>query len=131
MIKGLFMMLFAFILLRCNHPGETFKDGKNIYLNLCSGCHGNALEGFAKLYPPLNNSNRIKIIRKALPCLIKKGINSNNDSSDTIGITMPAFSQLDEIDLSNLLNYLNSNFWKLDKFELNEIKIQLSNCSVH
>lgn len=128
MIKTFSLTLLVLIVLSCNHPGEPYKDGKTLYTNLCSGCHGNNLEGFASLYPPLDNSMRIKVIRNALPCIITKGIKHNTASLDSSLIGMPGFPQLNEIDLSNLLNYMNSNYWELQKFDLEEINKLLLQC---
>lgn len=128
MIKAFSFLLLSLSVLSCNQPGEPYKDGKALYNNLCAGCHGIKLEGFASLYPSLDNSRRIKVIRKALPCIISNGINHHSSRLDSTLVSMPGFPQLNDIDLSNLLNYLNSNYWQLENFDLDEINQLLTKC---
>lgn len=86
--------------------------------------------GLARLIPPLKGADFLEKSSLAVPCIIRNG----SDGGLTINGTrytepMPSFTNLDETDLSNLINYINTA-WGNDYPPTNPMKVQsaLSEC---
>jgi mono/diheme cytochrome c family protein len=97
-------------------------DGKKLFFNTCSSCHGSNANGMSGVFPPLNGSpivtgNKdvpIKIILKGLkgPLIVKKTHYNN---------LMPAFgATLDDAQIAGILTYLRS----LPKNKAGEVTIK-------
>ncbi|MDQ3142390.1 MAG: cytochrome c [Bacteroidota bacterium] len=114
--------LFFFGLVACSEP---YKEGKATYMVHCAGCHGNEAEGFSTLYPDLKDAVWINQNRNQLANILKNGTKGNLRPGITNrlqNIEMPPNTIINEIDITNILNYLNYNYWKMDEFSLEEIK---------
>jgi mono/diheme cytochrome c family protein len=119
------------LILSCDYSTEPYKEGKRIYENQCAPCHGMNGEGFGSLYPNLYDTSFINGNRFFLSCWIRRGIgpDSLNARKERYSdLAMPALPNLSSIDLCNVLNYLNGQFWKMESFSINEIESQLKSC---
>ena len=90
---------------------ESFLQGKNLYLTHCENCHMANGEGLGGNIPPLAQSDYLKTQQDKIACIIRYG------QVDTIvvnGITyseiMPGVKQLNDIQLANIINYLNHSW---------------------
>lgn len=112
----------------CTFSPETYKEGKQVYENYCSGCHGIKMEGLKDLYPSLDDIKWYDQNRNHIPCWLKHGITIKNLKRGKQ--EMPAHTELSNIQICNVLNYLNSSNWKLKTpFSLEEIDYNLKECS--
>lgn len=65
--------------------------------------------GLGRLIPPLAQADFLELRRDAVPCVIQYG----SDGGHTVnGITyrerMPSFRQLNEVEISNVINYIHT-----------------------
>lgn len=77
--------------------------GKTLYELHCANCHGKNGEGLRELYPSLDKSSRLNDIA-FVTCLIKNG------SHEAVETKMPANKELYNIDIAQLITYLNSRW---------------------
>jgi cytochrome c551 len=111
---------------------EDYPQGQFLYQTYCANCHMDDGSGLARLIPPLAGADYLANYPEQVPCIIQNGA----EGAVTVnGITysepMPSFNNLDEIDLSNLINYINTS-WGNDYPVTNPRKIRthLDSCSV-
>lgn len=129
--KPYLIFILLIIIYACQYSTETYKEGKLIYENHCSSCHGVNGEGLGTLYPNLYKNDFLTSSRDSIACWIRYGIGSEvgyakpNRFSD---LNMPGVSYLNAIDICNTLNYLNARFWKMEEFTLQEINQNLETC---
>ncbi|MBK9728638.1 MAG: cytochrome c [Saprospiraceae bacterium] len=127
-------ILFLFILYifsTCNLSSEIYKEGKLSYENKCASCHGIHGEGFGKLYPNLMDVNYITNHRNQLSCWILKGIGQEPSNAKTTRFSdqiMPKNPDLSAIEICNILNYLNKQYWSMPEFKLSEIEKNIAAC---
>lgn len=116
------------IIFSCNFSPETFKEGKLVYETYCSGCHGAQMDGLRDLYPGLKDVIWYDQNRSQIPCWIKKGITTERLRKGKQ--EMPAHTELSNIQICNVLNYLNSNTWNLKvPFTIEEINLAIKECT--
>lgn len=86
-------------------------------------------EGLGKLIPSLN-SDYYRLNRDKLPCIIKNGMtDSILVNGQWFNEEMLGFPQLNEIDIANLINYIDHKLLKEEKFTtLESVKNSLRNC---
>ncbi len=111
----------------CDLSTQVYKEGKSIYERQCSSCHGNNQEGFGKLYPSLTDASKFSVPFEKIPCLIRLGSGAVNPEDRLIA--MPAFPELTEVEITNVLNFLNSVHWKLPAFHLKHTSQWLLQCT--
>lgn len=111
----LFMTLIS-IIYACQDAGKIKQDvyyvnGRDLYIKHCQNCHGIKGEGLGTLAPPLSDTVFLTTNKARLACFIKNGI------KDTIVVngqqydgTMPAFPELYDIDIAQLLVYIGNSF---------------------
>ncbi len=78
-----------------NGPATDLQIGRFVYLNNCSSCHGVNRTGSAPTYPALNNLSQTS---SEIESIIRHGKN-----------IMPAFSHLDDQEITALVNYIQSD----------------------
>jgi cytochrome c553 len=128
-----FLLIFSSLsMLSCTFSTNTYKEGAILYKTQCAGCHGDQAEGWANLYPSLQSKQLATDYRNNLACWIKFGKISNTiDSNSRPSIVeMPAQSHLSDIEICNILNFLNSKIWQQGRFTLQEINLQLNSCEL-
>lgn len=135
LIGTLFLLLLATIIYSCQDAGQIKQDvyyvnGRDLYIKHCQNCHGAKGEGLGTLTPPLTDSVFLKSNREKLACYIKNGI---KDSIVVNGIkyegTMPAFPELYDIDIAQLLVYISNSFGNKQGMHTTEsVAGNLKNC---
>jgi mono/diheme cytochrome c family protein len=111
---------------------RKFNDGEAMYKKACANCHMDDGSGLVGLIPPVAASDFMKNNLEKLPCLIKNGISGpiSVNGKQYGGQNMPAMPSLTPVDITNLLNFLNTSFGNENPIlTLQETKDQLENCS--
>jgi mono/diheme cytochrome c family protein len=113
-VKGVFAFGFLLsILLFGSQCTDTFSQGKDIYINRCSNCHGREGQGLAGLYPPLDSSVVIRDSLFLIPCIIKNGLQGPRIvNGQHFNRKMDKITGLNDVEISNLINYLHAAFGK-------------------
>lgn len=127
-IVAAFAATFSLLLMQCTFDQE--QKGEKIYNAYCANCHGAKGEGLAELIPPIAQSDWLANNQDILICFL---VNGNNDEVVVNGITydgvMPPLPPLSYIQVTNLLNYINTNFGnQLPAFRADYVQIELENC---
>lgn len=82
---------------------NDFDQGQRIYEARCGNCHMSDGSGLGDAIPPLNKE-KLERLGLDVTCTILNG----RPGGETVA--MPANKDLTEAELTNLLNYLRSNF---------------------
>ena len=116
LIGSILFMTLTSIIYACQDAGKIKQDvyyvnGRDLYIKHCQNCHGIKGEGLGTLAPPLSDTVFLTTNKARLACFIKNGI------KDTIVVngqqydgTMPAFPELYDIDIAQLLVYIGNSF---------------------
>ena len=104
--------------------------GQETYEYHCAGCHGKDGKGLGGIVPPLALADWMEDNQEKLPCVIYNGIstplvvNGIEYHQEMIG-----FNYLSEIQLTNIINYIN-NAWgnKLGYKTVQEVEDLLGEC---
>lgn len=95
---------------------ELFAKGRQQYLSVCAGCHGNNGEGVRRMAPPLAGSEWVTGDERRLALLVLHGIEGPLDvagkvyESPEILPTMPSHSTMDDDNILSILTYIR-NEW--------------------
>ncbi|WP_426060062.1 c-type cytochrome [Hymenobacter sp. B1770] len=106
------------------------NQGERLYVQHCSGCHGDQGQGLARLIPPLAGADYLADHRAELPCLLRNG---QNEVIVVNGVgyhhIMPGNKALSPAQLTNLLNYIESH-WGNESVPrtIREVQQQLEAC---
>ena len=87
---------------------QSFPRGERIFNEQCASCHMTDGTGLGALLPSLQYSEYLAANREDVSCLIRYG----SPPEDTLRLMtpMPAFPDLSETDISNLINYMNTSW---------------------
>ncbi len=109
---------------------SPYQDGARIYKSYCANCHMDAGEGLGVLIPPLAGVDYLANHHDQLPCLIRYGLRDTIVvNGKTYAEEMPAAGQLSDIDITNVLNYVNTHFGNNNRlFTLEEVRVSLGRC---
>jgi mono/diheme cytochrome c family protein len=108
---------------RIVHPGQV------LYKAQCAQCHGDNGEGIKTLVPPLTSSGFALKNIDSIPCWIKNGMSHPVIINDTL-YDQPMYpNNLDEVQISNVINFMTTEFWHTDR-EVNSgwVKERLKTC---
>lgn len=105
----IFLLLIFCCAAACeNHP---YRSGERLYKTFCANCHMDSGEGLGALIPPLAASDYLAKNRERLPCIVRRGL------QDTIVVNGKIYAEkmagmpgLSDIQIANLLNYINTNW---------------------
>ncbi|WP_051312735.1 c-type cytochrome [Sporocytophaga myxococcoides] len=124
--KQLIYLVILFILLASCADGTT---GEKTYQKKCSNCHGKEGEGLKKLIPPLSGSDFLIDKKSELPCIVRNGMNDTIivNGQKFIG-SMPGNNELSDIEITNLVNYINRQWGDHSYRSVQEIRIELDRC---
>lgn len=104
-------------------------NGENLYKQNCANCHGEKGEGLRNLYPPLKANEHLKNTEHVI-CIIKNGASGEVTVNGKVyDQAMPANPKLFNLDIAQLITYLNKEFLESDeKVEVSKILETLDNC---
>ena len=90
---------------------QYYVQGQQLYEQHCSNCHQADGQGFAKLYPPLAQSDYMLADMGHTVCLIKYGMEGEIIVNEKkYNQPMPANTQLTNIEIAEIATYI-SNAW--------------------
>ncbi len=106
------------------------NPGASSYESHCAKCHGSQGEGIGRLVPPLANTDWLEQNHEQIPCIIQNGL---KDSILINGVwyfeEMLPHADLNEIQITNITNYITKTFTKEKKFYLEqEVESLLDTC---
>ena len=85
---------------------NPYRQGQDLYTIHCENCHMADGSGLAKLIPSLDASKLTLSDPVKLICLIRKGLPVNKQT----GQKMPANTLLNDVEMTNLINFLGSKY---------------------
>jgi mono/diheme cytochrome c family protein len=111
----------------CAHP---YTQGANLYKAYCVNCHIEDGTGLVALIPPLALADFLSSNRDIVPCIIRYGSNGGLKVNGTTYMEpMPGFKNLNEVEISNLINYINSSWGnRLSETSPEEVLEALGKC---
>lgn len=119
------IIVFTIIISIClSCQQEKYTQGKRIYKALCSNCHMDDGNGLGQMYPSLQKSVYLQGKLEELTCLIRTGRQSSHLST----VVMPAFNNLREAEISNLINYLSHEWGDQSILPITSIREQIETC---
>lgn len=121
------LLLFTWFITGCN---PLPNPGKDIYIEKCQNCHGIDGKGLKGLYPPLKNADYVKNNRALMVCIVQNGMEGEIIvNGKPYNEKMPSNPLLSEADITNLLNYINSQFVDdSEPYSLLEVSNNLRQC---
>ncbi len=117
----LFILAILLIQISCNK--SPFQQGEDLYEFYCSSCHMSDGSGLSTIYPALKGNPVVWDKSINLPCLIRTGHKGNALSAD-----MPAYDKMTEVQISNIMNYMNHTINNKKVVSFAWIKEQLEEC---
>lgn len=133
--KQITYILFAVIALAATTNScepDKYTQGKLLYDNYCVNCHNENGENLAELIPPLANSDYLTKHKDKVACLIYYGYKGkmtvNGKEYDQ---QMPPNPNFNDIDIANLVNYINNHFGNDNGYTpLKDVQEALNKCEV-
>lgn len=109
---------------------NTYEDGKSMYTANCANCHMENGAGLGTLIPPLTDAAYLKAQRNSLPCILRFGLQDTLViHGKTYAEQMPGTPEYSDIDITNLLNYVNSSWGNnVPLYTLAEVRALLQQC---
>ena len=95
---------------------EVYLSGRQQYINICAGCHGNDGKGMERFAPPLRNSEWVLGSEKRLTLILTHGMQGpvtvagKEYDIPVIMPEMPSFSNLDGEKMASIMTYIR-NEW--------------------
>lgn len=109
---------------------ERSSEGQQLYSQQCASCHMDDGSGLRNLIPPLAGSDYLTRHRQSLPCLIRHGQQGEIVVNGVrFNRPMPANKDLQEVHITNILNYIQTNFGNSnERFTVQEVNQALKYC---
>jgi len=126
---GVLTILFSVnLLLSCQ--SNPYVHGEIMYQNFCVNCHMEDGTGLPGNIPPLAGADFLKTNAADLPCIIRYGI---QDTIVVNGVTysapMAGVPQLTDIEITNIINYMNHAWGNDNGFTRpDDVQKLLANC---
>lgn len=123
-------ILFCFSVILYNCQPNPYREGERLYKSNCANCHMDDGEGLSALIPPLARADYLKTNRDKLPCLIRHGMKDTiSVNGKTYAEQMPGVEVLSEIQIVNILNFVNSSWGNQNEaYRLDEVRNLLAKC---
>jgi mono/diheme cytochrome c family protein len=127
-LLAVLLLVTAFSLQDCRE--NPYSNGQYMYTRYCASCHMDDGKGLGALIPPLAGSDYLGMHRDLLPCIVRFGL------KDTILVNGVAYDEpmagidaLSDIDITNVLNYINSSWGNANgTYRLDDVRQLLKNC---
>jgi mono/diheme cytochrome c family protein len=115
-------------LISCN--SNSYSRGELLYQKNCANCHLDNGEGLGALIPPLANADYLKLQRAQLPCIVRNGLQDTLIvNGKTYTEKMPPAANLSDVDIANVLNYINQAWGNNNgAYQLEEVRSILKGC---
>lgn len=112
---------------------EKQNQGQKLYTANCASCHMDDGSGLRGVIPPLAQSDYLQKHRNELPCLIRHGINRPIVvNGQKYNQEMPGAETLKADEMTNLLNYIQTNFGNSnERFTMQHVAELLNRCPSH
>lgn len=112
---------------------ERKNEGQRLYEANCQSCHLEDGSGLRNLIPPIAGADYLQKHREELPCLIRHGIEGPMIvNGQEYNRPMPGLETMDTDDITNLLNYIQTNFGNNnERYTLPEVGQLLEACPPH
>jgi mono/diheme cytochrome c family protein len=134
-VYSLFFLSIVAIVNSCQNADEIemakyLSNGKDIYEARCQNCHGKNGEGLGELAPPLTDTIFLKTNKQQLACYIKNGANQPMlINGKTYQEKMPAFKDLHDIDIAQVIVYITNSFGNKQRiYKYEKVATDLKNC---
>lgn len=120
------VIVMAFIA-TCTHP---FSQGRNLYNNNCSRCHGTDGDGLENLFPGLKGSPYLTTLQNDMACVIVYGSDYlDQHRVPTLPVSMPANEHLNPVEVLNIINYILWEFGDGRQVAIDEVRRALDGCN--
>lgn len=103
---------------------DRFYEGELVFNAYCAPCHMNDGSGLKGIYPALGNKESLILKSNNIACLIRNGYKTDNQ----LGAAMPPQKKLSEVQISNIVNYVRTKFYKNEAIDIKQIRSQLQDC---
>lgn len=105
-------------------------EGKRLYEQHCQSCHMEDGSGLKGLIPPLAEADYLQEHRNQLPCIIRQGMQGSIIVNGVeYNKEMPGVEGLREDHITNLLNYIQTNFGNNNqRYTMPEVEQLLQSC---
>ncbi|MFD3001604.1 c-type cytochrome [Pontibacter toksunensis] len=112
---------------------ERKNEGQRLYEANCQSCHMEDGSGLRNLIPPVAGADYLQEHREELPCLIRHGIEGPMVvNGQEYNRAMPGLETMNTDDVTNLLNYIQTNFGNNnERYTLPEVGKLLEACPPH
>ena len=118
-----FAFAFAFALASCQP--NPYRQGETLYRYHCESCHMEDGSGLARLIPSLRQSDLFSSDPAKLICLVRNGVDYNPQT----GQSMPANTSLNDVEMTNLINFLGSKYGShAQTVQVQEVKKLMAAC---
>ncbi len=124
-------MLGAFALTTLTQCFTNKKDeGKRLYEQHCQSCHMEDGSGLKGLIPPLAGADFLQTHRDQLPCIVREGMEGPVTVNGVeYNKEMPGIENMREDQITNLLNYIHTNFGNNnERYTMPEVEQLLQAC---
>lgn len=123
-----FIALLSFLLCHCQP--NPYRDGERVYKTQCANCHMDSGTGLSGLIPTLVQSDYLTLHRAQLPCILRYGLHDTiTVNGKTYAEQMPANALLLDVDIANILNYVNHSWGNNNPpYSLEEVQQALEKC---
>lgn len=132
-IGGFYMILctWGIVLGIESCQNNPYVQGQALYANHCQSCHQANGERYELLMPPIAKSDYLVNYADKLPCIIKYGLEGTIVVNDTTydGV-MGALPQLSDVEITNIINYINNSFGNDNGYtSLEQVQQSLQQCT--
>lgn len=125
------LLLSTIVTLAVSCQRDPYREGSRLYAVHCSNCHGENGQGLGELIPPLAQADFITLHRDELACILVNGLNDTIvvNGKTYFGQAMPANQELSDIQVTNILNFIQHSWGNPQQdFTLENVRALLSRC---
>lgn len=124
------ILVLAILTLFMSCDRAPYPQGERIYKSQCANCHMEEGQGLGTLIPPIKDSDYYVNNYDQLVCIISNGLSGKIIVNGVeYEEEMPPARKLTEAELSNLINYMNSQWYPtMPAINMTNIKEDLEKC---